>query len=119
MRVRDITTGMPFTFDDDPNKKIFISRGNGWYASPMGYDGGPYTNDTSTVSPAPTNLHSKSFLGLPDTDVLAMHAELANCPTTIPGDMALLIAEISNRGLTITPVTGPMRPMTVREYHDR
>ena len=60
MKLRDLTVGQQFKFEDRPHI-IYEYRGNGWYATPTGFDGGPWykTEAEDTVPVIPLDAQSE------------------------------------------------------------
>lgn len=106
MLVRGVPVGMPFRFMDE--SKIFIALGGGWYCTPEGYDGGPWTDSSKRVEEVATKLHSHSFDGIDDRDTLRIYWEKVEGESFPEGDMAILRHEMTKRGLTRPTVSSGM-----------
>lgn len=48
MNLNQLKTGALFCFADDPQRE-WEYRGNGWYAHPAGYDGGPWVRTDNPI----------------------------------------------------------------------
>ncbi len=46
--MRFLRTDEQFTFPGVP-RSVYVYRGNGWYSSPAGYDGGPWHKEQGTM----------------------------------------------------------------------
>lgn len=54
MKISELRYGQRFTFPSVP-RSVYVARGNGWYGSTAGYDGGPWhTSQDTEVNPCDT-----------------------------------------------------------------
>ncbi len=113
MKIRDVTTGMPFRFAG--GETVYIARGEGWYDSPEGYAGGPWCEDYTLdrdVEALPTTLHAFSFEGLTDDEVLLSYHRMTmgiGKTKRTEGDRAIARHELTIIGLEPREVQEKLR----------
>lgn len=93
-KLGSLAYGMPFRF---PGKaRIYMHYGGGFYATPTGYDGGPWhTPQETEVEPVKCVLQSQFLETLSEEEV-----RLLVPSHTAVGDIALMQFEYRRRGLT-------------------